>query len=392
MIVLGILLALAMGVLLGLLGGGGSILTVPILVYVVGMETKPAVATSLLVVAVSSLVGAVQHARDRNVWLRTALVFGGVATIGAYGGARIAAYVPAHALLLMFAGTMAITGIVMLRGGRAERTPSGAPPRLPSLALEGLGVGTLTGLVGAGGGFLVVPALIALGGLPVHAAVGTSLLVIAINATAALLGYLAHVTVDVRIAAVVIGAAVTGSWLGARLAGRIGPATLQRAFAVFVLTIAAAMLGKETHLATFVGPFLAPLAGGALIGLAAAALLLVNGQIAGISGIVGGLLRPRPHDAEWRIAFLTGLLVGGLALVVGRPAALGPPLAQPTAAFVLAGLLVGAGTRLGNGCTSGHGVCGTARGSIRSLVATATFMASGAVTVFLTHHVLGGTP
>jgi hypothetical protein len=222
--------------------------------------------------------------------------------------------------------------------------------------------------------------------------VGTSLLVIAINATAALLGYLTHVTVDVRIAALVIGAAVTGSWLGGRLAARVRPATLHRAFAVFVLTIAAAMLGKEANVVSLLTPFLAPLAGGALIGLAAAALLLVNGQIAGISGIVGGLLRPRPHDAEWRIAFLTGLLVGGLALVVGRPAALGPPLAQPTAAFVLAGLLVGAGTRLGNGCTSGHGVCGTARGSVRSLVATATFMASGAVTVFLTHHVLGGTP
>jgi uncharacterized membrane protein YfcA len=392
MIVLGLLLTLSMGVLLGLLGGGGSILTVPILVYVVGMETKSAVATSLLVVAISSLVGAVQHARNRNVWLRMALVFGGVAMIGAYGGARLAAFVPARAILLAFAGMMAITGVLMLRGGRGERTPSAAPASLPRLAVEGLGVGSLTGLVGAGGGFLVVPALITLGGLPIHAAVGTSLLVIAINATAALLGYLTHVTVDVRIAALVIGAAVTGSWLGGRLAARVRPATLHRAFAVFVLTIAAAMLGKEANVVSLLTPFLAPLAGGALIGLAAAALLLVNGQIAGISGIVGGLLRPRPHDAEWRIAFLTGLLVGGLALVVGRPAALGPPLAQPTAAFVLAGLLVGAGTRLGNGCTSGHGVCGTARGSIRSLVATATFMASGAVTVFLTHHVLGGTP
>jgi uncharacterized membrane protein YedE/YeeE len=139
-------------------------------------------------------------------------------------------------------------------------------------------------------------------------------------------------------------------------------------------------------------PFSGPLLGGVLLGLAAGALLLFNGQIAGISGIVGGLLRPKPDDVGWRAAFLAGLLAGGAALAAWRPDALGPPLTQPTALFVLAGLLVGAGTRLGSGCTSGHGVCGLGRGSARSLVATATFMTTGAAVVFLTHHVLGALP
>lgn len=393
MIAIGLILSLFMGGILGLLGGGGSILAVPILVYVLGMDAKPAVATSLLVVAISSAMGAVQHARRGNVWLRTALVFGGIAMIGAYGGARLAAFVPGRVLLLTFAGMMAVTGTMMLRSGRRGVAPTAAThATFWQLALEGLGVGTFTGLVGAGGGFLVVPALVALGGLPMHAAVGTSLLVIAINATTALFGYLAHVTIDLRIATLVIIAAVTGSLLGGRLASRVRAGTLRRAFAGLVLAMAAAMLGKEASMLSLAGPLLSPLIGGALIGLAAATLLLLNGQIAGISGIVGGLLRPRPHDVGWRMAFVTGLLAGGAALAAWRPEAMGAPIAQPTALFVLAGLLVGAGTRLGNGCTSGHGVCGVGRGSVRSLVATATFMTSGAAIVFLTHHVLGARP
>jgi uncharacterized membrane protein YfcA/uncharacterized membrane protein YedE/YeeE len=391
MIILGLVLSLLMGGVLGLFGGGGSVLTVPILVYVLGMSAKPAVATSLLVVATSSALGAVQHARARNVWLRTALLFGGVAMLGSYGGARLAAFVPGHLLLVLFAGSMAVTGVMMLRA-RAAMPAGGVPAGLPKLAVEGLGVGMLTGLVGAGGGFLVVPALMSLGGLPMHAAIGTSLLVIALNAFTALLGYLAHATIDVGLAALVTTAAAVGALLGGRLASRLPATALRRGFGGLVLAMAAVMLWKEAPMPSMATAFLDPLLGGVLIGLAAAALLLLNGQIAGISGIVGGLLHPKPGDLGWRIAFVAGLLAGGTALASLRPEAFGPPLAQPTAVFVLAGLLVGAGTRLGSGCTSGHGVCGLGRGSVRSLVATATFMLSGAAVVFLTHHVLGGHP
>ncbi len=127
------------------------------------------------------------------------------------------------------------------------------------------------------------------------------------------------------------------------------------------------------------------LAGGALIGLAASGMILVNGRIAGISGIIGGLVRAVPLDVRWRLAFLTGLLSAPLLY---RQVAVLPPLqiATPWPMLVVAGLLVGAGARFGAGCTSGHGVCGLARGSPRSLVATLIFMTAGAVVVYLQRH------
>lgn len=131
------------------------------------------------------------------------------------------------------------------------------------------------------------------------------------------------------------------------------------------------------------------LAGGILIGLAAVAMMLLQGRIAGISGIVGGLLAPRAGEAAWRAAFVIGLLGGAVlaGAVVGIPVLHDRPGLVVIAA---AGLLVGYGTRLGSGCTSGHGVCGLARLSPRSLVATAVFMASAAVVVFVTRHLIGG--
>lgn len=131
------------------------------------------------------------------------------------------------------------------------------------------------------------------------------------------------------------------------------------------------------------------LLGGVLIGLATSALLALDGRVAGISGIVGGLLRPIPGDRAWRYVFLLGLLVGGAILRVSVPEVFGAPVAGP-GAIVAAGLLVGFGTRLGSGCTSGHGVCGNSRLSVRSAIATVTFILAGAVTVFVTQHLMGG--
>jgi len=133
------------------------------------------------------------------------------------------------------------------------------------------------------------------------------------------------------------------------------------------------------------------LMGGLLIGLSAAALLLFNGKIAGISGIVGGILSPAKNDTLWRILFVAGLLTGGLFFCSFAPQAFAIELGRSTGALILAGLLVGFGTRLGNGCTSGHGVCGISRFSKRSLLATLTFMATGILTVFIINHLLGGT-
>ena len=130
------------------------------------------------------------------------------------------------------------------------------------------------------------------------------------------------------------------------------------------------------------------LAGGALIGLAATLFILLSGRIAGISGVIGGLMRPGKGDVLWRVAFITGLVIAPVLF----QAAFAPPdidVEASTLTLIAAGVLVGIGTRYGSGCTSGHGVCGLSRRSPRSLVATAAFMASGFLTVFVIRHLLG---
>ena len=135
----------------------------------------------------------------------------------------------------------------------------------------------------------------------------------------------------------------------------------------------------------------ASLLGGILIGVSASAMLLLQGKIAGISGIFAGVLRPARGDTLWKGSFLIGLLFGGVLLRLFLPTAFDFGLVRPFGVLALAGLLVGFGTRLGSGCTSGHGVCGVSRLSARSMVATATFIASGALVVFIINHLLGGS-
>ena len=133
-----------------------------------------------------------------------------------------------------------------------------------------------------------------------------------------------------------------------------------------------------------------PLLGGALIGTAAVMLLLFNGRIAGISGIVAGLITPVPQDVAWRVSFVAGLVAGGLVLALTQPAMFPSAEFRSVPVFAVAGLLVGVGARLGSGCTSGHGVCGIGRFSPRGLLATVTFMGTGALTVFVVGRLFGG--
>jgi len=135
---------------------------------------------------------------------------------------------------------------------------------------------------------------------------------------------------------------------------------------------------------------LSGLLGGLLIGLAATLLLLLNGRVAGVSGILGGVFAAAKDDRLWRLAFVAGLVLGPLLamLLTGRAPQI--HIGAGTPILIVAGLLVGFGTRLGNGCTSGHGVCGLARGSRRSFAATVVFFAVAAATVFVTHHMIGG--
>ncbi|MGW6396460.1 sulfite exporter TauE/SafE family protein [Streptomyces sp. NPDC055103] len=253
--------SLLIGVSLGILGGGGSILTVPILVYLAGQDTKEAIATSLFVVGVTSLAALIPHARAHRVRWRTGLLFGAFSMAGAYGGGRLAEYIPGTVLLVAFALMMLATAFAMLRkprdGAKRAARPAHRDLPLKHIAVEGLVVGAVTGLVGSGGGFLVVPALAILGGLPMGIAVGTSLLVIAMKSFAGLAGHLSGVSIDWGIALTVTVAAVAGSLIGARLAGRIPQDALRKAFGWFVVVMGVFVLAQQldtglwTHPATW---------------------------------------------------------------------------------------------------------------------------------------------
>lgn len=248
-LVAGLALAILIGVSLGLLGGGGSILTVPILVYVLGQGTHEAIATSLLVVGATSVAALIPHARGGRVRWKTGLLFGATSMVGAYGAGRIAHYVPGVVLLLAFGAMMLVTAIAMMRGKKEPAAAASHAPtdKLPifKIVLEGLAVGAVTGLVGAGGGFLVVPALVLLGGLGMREAVGTSLLVIAMKSSAALAGYLGSTQIDFALAGMVTTAAIIGSVGGAAIAGRVRQDVLRRGFAWFVVVMAVFLLSQE---------------------------------------------------------------------------------------------------------------------------------------------------
>jgi uncharacterized membrane protein YfcA len=245
MLPLGLALSVLIGISLGFFGGGGSILTVPLLVYVFGLGAKEAIASSLLVVAAASISGAFQHWRAGNVQLQTGLLFGGAGMAGAYLGARAAAWVDGSILLLLFAAMMGLTAAAMWRGRRPTKAPVVHERATGRLLAQGFAVGTFTGLVGAGGGFLIVPALALWAGLPMPAAVGTSLLVIVLNTLTGFSGYVGHVQVDYAVISAITAAAIVGSFIGSRLAHRIDPASLRRAFAGFVGVVAAFIFVRE---------------------------------------------------------------------------------------------------------------------------------------------------
>ncbi len=250
MFALALLLALLIGVSLGLLGGGGSILTVPILVYVLKLEPRDAIATSLLVVGVTSAAAMLSHARAGRVEVRTGLLFGAASMAGAYAGGRLAHFLPAKGLLLAFTAMMFVTALAMMRRRRGEAPPPTAPPSLRGAALArasalGVAIGLLTGVIGAGGGFVIVPALVLFSGLPMRTAVGTSLLVIAMNSLGGFAGSLGDAKIPWTLALAITGASVLGSFGGTALAGRIPPESLRKGFAWFVLAMALGMSFKQ---------------------------------------------------------------------------------------------------------------------------------------------------
>jgi hypothetical protein len=244
---LAVLGGLGIGLTLGLLGGGGSVLTVPLLLAI-GLAPKPAIALSLAVVATTAGVAVASHARAQRVDWRAAAWLLPTTALGGFAGGRAAGAFSDGALLFGFALLMVGAAVAMLRPRPVERLPVERPVLV---ALAGAAIGCVTGLVGAGGGFLFVPALALAGGLPMHRAVGTSLVVIAGNAAAALLGHLEHADFPLAPALWLTGAAVSGAMIGARLAGRLPERTLRRAFGVLVLLVAAWMFARSGLLAPY---------------------------------------------------------------------------------------------------------------------------------------------
>lgn len=259
-------LSLLIGLSLGLLGGGGSILAVPVLTYAAGLEAKEAIATSLLVVGVTAAFALIPHAKKKRVEWRTGAFFSASAMLGAYIGGYLADFFEGSTLLILFAVMMVITGLAMLRkkpkptqddDTRSSANEPETSNDLPVLLVigEGLFVGGATGLVGAGGGFLVVPALVLFGGMPMHRAVATSLMVIALKSFAAFAGHAAHVDIDFLLAAIVTAAAVVGSVAGSTISDRIPAAALRKGFALFVLVMASYVVFREVGLGFAIAVF-----------------------------------------------------------------------------------------------------------------------------------------
>ena len=231
------------GAALGLLGGGGSVLTVPVFVYVLGFEPKAAIAMSLAVVGVTSALGTAAHWRAGNVNVRIALVFGSAAMLGTAFGVRLSRFVEGTTQLVIFGAVMLAAAVFMLRGGAADENAGGerfasSPVSALRVVPGGLSVGILTGIVGVGGGFLIVPVLVLLR-ISIRDAVGTSLLIITGTCVVGFLGYLGHVQLDWAAMALVAAGTLPGIALGGYLHRFVPQSILRRGFAAFLVIMAA---------------------------------------------------------------------------------------------------------------------------------------------------------
>lgn len=265
--ILGILAGMVTGMVLGLFGSGGSIIALPALLYLLDVAPKSAIAMSLGVVAITATLSAVDHWRRGNVNGRVALVFGLFGVMGTFAGARLGLLTPVVIQLGLFALVMyaaawrmlkpvklspaavaASTGGVVATGGGAAALGGCRDffsPCMGRIALHGIGVGVLTGLVGAGGGFLIVPALVLLSGIPMKQAVGTSLAIVAAKSYAGFAGYMGGVPIDYALMGAFTAVTVVGSFVGTHLAGHVSQDTLKKTFAWFLVGVASYILLKS---------------------------------------------------------------------------------------------------------------------------------------------------
>ena len=232
-----------------LLGSGGSILTVPVLVYLLGQDEKTAIAGSLFVVGTIALAGSLQYLRSRLIDWRNVFIFGLPGMAGTYLGAFIAAFVPGIVQLTLFALVMLLASYLMLRPVTLSDDPH-EPRAAWKIAIDGLIVGVITGLVGVGGGFLIVPALVLLGGLAIHQAVATSLVIIALKSYSGFYKYLdvlddQNLELDWQTLLLVSGLGILGSYAGARIANRMRQDKLKKGFGLFLIVMGIYILGRS---------------------------------------------------------------------------------------------------------------------------------------------------
>lgn len=249
--------ALVIGVTLGLLGSGGSILTVPVLVFVVGQGEKVAIAGSLGIVGLIALAGALPPAFGGQVRWPSVVWFGLPSMVGAWLGAALSGYVSGTTQMILFAVVMLLAAALMLRRPAANQDSQTSRSRpVPLVMLDGLLVGSLAGVVGVGGGFLIVPALVLLGGMSMRSAVPTSLMVIAMQSAAGFVGQLAvldsrGLEIDWQVFAAFSGVGVAGAFAGMRVGARIDQTKLRFGFALMLLVMAGVMLWQTSSAADF---------------------------------------------------------------------------------------------------------------------------------------------
>lgn len=243
--ILALVLAVAIGFSLALLGSGGSIITLPVLVYAARVPAPQAVGMSLAVVGGTTLVASVLNARRNLIHTKAAVLFSVTGILGAFTGAQLTHLVSPSVLLLLFAALMIVVAGLMFRG-RSEGSVAGEPQcRWASCSTTGFVVGGLTGFLGVGGGFLIVPALLIFGRLSLKVAIGTSLVVITANSAAGLVGHLRQTPLDWQITAMFLALALVGMFAGQTLAARIEPDGLRRWFAWFVLAVAVFVIAQN---------------------------------------------------------------------------------------------------------------------------------------------------
>jgi uncharacterized membrane protein YfcA len=245
--ILGFSLALLIGASLGLMGGGGSILTVPVLVYALGMGAKESIALSLAIVGATSLIGSLGHFRAGNINLKIAAIFGPVAMVGTFAGAKLSVFLSGATQLILFAIVMLVAAFFMFRGRKEVAVDEDAKLNYPLIVAEGIFVGVLTGLVGVGGGFMIVPALVLLANVPMKKAIGTSLIIISLKSFAGFVGYMDKIDINwVFLGQFTLFTAI-GIIVGSYFVKFISAQKLKKSFAVFLVIMGVFILYKNQN-------------------------------------------------------------------------------------------------------------------------------------------------